>query len=100
MSRFVISCGGTGGHLAPGIALGEALLARGDGAVLLTSRRRVDAELSSRYAGLTFVPMPGSGFGWSPGVLARFVWSQTKRASTPGDHPKPEPGIGTKVSPA
>ena len=77
MSRFVISCGGTGGHLAPGIALGEALLARGDGAVLLTSRRRVDAELSSRYAGLTFVPMPGSGFGWSPGVLARFVWSQT-----------------------
>jgi UDP-N-acetylglucosamine--N-acetylmuramyl-(pentapeptide) pyrophosphoryl-undecaprenol N-acetylglucosamine transferase len=76
VNRFVISCGGTGGHLSPGIALAEGLVARGDGAVLLISRRRVDAELSGRYPRLEFIAMPGSGFSWSPVTLVRFLWSQ------------------------
>ena len=76
MNRVVISCGGTGGHLSPGIALAEGLAARGDRAVLLISRRRVDAELSGRYPGLEFVAMPGDGFSWRPGALARFLLSQ------------------------
>ena len=76
MNRVVISCGGTGGHLSPGIALAEGLAARGDRAVLLISRRRVDAELSGRYPGLEFVAMPGEGFSWRPGVFARFLLSQ------------------------
>jgi len=76
VNRFVISCGGTGGHLSPGIALAEGLAARGDGAVLLISRRRVDAELSSRYPRLEFIAMPGGGFAWNPLAAARFLWSQ------------------------
>jgi len=76
VNRVVISCGGTGGHLSPGIALAEGLAARGDRAVLLISRRRVDAELSGRYPGLEFVAMPGDGFSWRPGALARFLLSQ------------------------
>jgi UDP-N-acetylglucosamine--N-acetylmuramyl-(pentapeptide) pyrophosphoryl-undecaprenol N-acetylglucosamine transferase len=38
MSRFLISCGGTGGHLSPGIALAEGLRARGHDSRLLISR--------------------------------------------------------------
>lgn len=82
MSRFVISCGGTGGHLSPGIALAEGLLARGDEAVLLISRRRVDAELSGRYPRLTFVAMPGGGFSWRPIGLARFAVTQARAIAT------------------
>lgn len=76
MNRYVISCGGTGGHLSPGIALAEGLVARGDRAVLLISRRRVDAELSGRYPQLEFIAMPGGGFSRGPAGLVRFLWSQ------------------------
>ena len=47
MNSFVIACGGTGGHLSPGIALAEALVARGHRATLLISHKKVDARLSS-----------------------------------------------------
>ncbi|MES1167170.1 MAG: glycosyltransferase, partial [Pseudomonadota bacterium] len=46
MKKFLISCGGTGGHLSPGIALAEGLRVRGHQVTLLISRKRVDARLS------------------------------------------------------
>lgn len=78
MSRFLIACGGTGGHLAPGIALAEALRERGHEATLLISHKQVDARLSAKYPELAFERVPGSPFGWSPGVHARFHWEQAK----------------------
>jgi len=78
MSKFLISCGGTGGHLSPGIALAEGLLARGHEVRLLISQKKVDARLSEKYPRLPFTPMAGSGFGWKPSALARFAWSQTR----------------------
>lgn len=78
MSTFVISCGGTGGHLSPGIALAEGLAERGHRTVLLISQKKVDARLSEKYPQLTFQPMPGTGFGWSPLKLARFAGSQAR----------------------
>ena len=39
MSRFLIACGGTGGHLAPGIALAEGLATRGHEPHLLISHK-------------------------------------------------------------
>ncbi|PTX90798.1 UDP-N-acetylglucosamine--N-acetylmuramyl-(pentapeptide) pyrophosphoryl-undecaprenol N-acetylglucosamine transferase [Opitutus sp. ER46] len=78
MSFFVISCGGTGGHLSPGIALAEALASRGHESVLLVSQKRVDARLMEKYPQLTFARMPGSGFGWKPATLARCVASQSR----------------------
>jgi UDP-N-acetylglucosamine--N-acetylmuramyl-(pentapeptide) pyrophosphoryl-undecaprenol N-acetylglucosamine transferase len=77
MSRFLISCGGTGGHLSPGISLGEGLRERGHDAVLLISQKRVDARLSEKYPRLAFERIPGTGFAWHPGKLARCVTSQT-----------------------
>ncbi len=74
---FLISCGGTGGHLSPGIALAEGLVARGHRAVLLISRKKVDARLVEKYPQLTFVRMPGAPFTLRPAGLLRFCWEQT-----------------------
>ncbi len=76
MSTFIIACGGTGGHLSPGIALAEALVARGHGVTLLISRKKVDARLSEKYPQLTFMRVPGAPFGWRPDVHLRFHWHQ------------------------
>ena len=76
MSRFLISCGGTGGHLSPGISLAEGLIARGHQATLLISMKKVDARLIEKYPGLRFERMPGSGFSWQPVRMARFALSQ------------------------
>lgn len=78
MSHFLISCGGTGGHLSPGIALAEGLAARGHGATLLISEKKVDARLIEKYPHLNFARMPGSGFAWHPVQLARCVVSQLR----------------------
>lgn len=77
MSRFVISCGGTGGHLSPGISLAEGLNARGHETVLLISQKRVDARLSEKYPQLRFERMPGTGFSLRPMKFLRCVSSQT-----------------------
>jgi UDP-N-acetylglucosamine--N-acetylmuramyl-(pentapeptide) pyrophosphoryl-undecaprenol N-acetylglucosamine transferase len=41
--NVVIACGGTGGHLFPGIAVAEALLSRGHETLLLISEKQIDA---------------------------------------------------------
>lgn len=76
MSRFVISCGGTGGHLSPGISLAEGLHARGHDTLLLISQKKVDARLSEKYPHLRFERMPGTGFAWHPWKLLRCLGSQ------------------------
>jgi UDP-N-acetylglucosamine--N-acetylmuramyl-(pentapeptide) pyrophosphoryl-undecaprenol N-acetylglucosamine transferase len=76
--RFLISCGGTGGHLSPGIALAEGLLARGHAVTLLISRKRVDARLIEKYPQLSFERMPGRPFSWGPIRLAQCVVSQAQ----------------------
>lgn len=78
MSRFVIAAGGTGGHLAPGIALAEALRERGHECLILISRKQVDARLGARYPKLRFAAMPGAGFGANPVAFVRFVNSQVR----------------------
>ncbi len=78
MSKYLISCGGTGGHLSPGISLAEGLIARGHEAVLLVSQKKVDARLLEKYPHLRFERMPGTGFSFKPVALAKFVVSQAR----------------------
>ncbi len=78
MSTYLISCGGTGGHLSPGIALAEGLTARGHSVRLLISQKRVDARLIEKYPQFNFVRVPGTGFSWNPVKLVACVFSQMR----------------------
>lgn len=47
--RIIIACGGTGGHMFPGIAVAQQLKALGHKPLLLISLKDVDAEGSRKY---------------------------------------------------
>jgi UDP-N-acetylglucosamine--N-acetylmuramyl-(pentapeptide) pyrophosphoryl-undecaprenol N-acetylglucosamine transferase len=74
--RVFIACGGTGGHLAPGIALGEALRAQGHAVTLLISHKQIDARLVAKYSDFTVEKIPAAPFLWRPGGLWRCLRSQ------------------------
>lgn len=76
MANVLIVCGGTGGHLTPGIAIAEELLQRGHHCSLVVSRKKVDARLIQNYPSLNFVDAPGAPFAWHPAKLIKFVWVQ------------------------
>jgi UDP-N-acetylglucosamine--N-acetylmuramyl-(pentapeptide) pyrophosphoryl-undecaprenol N-acetylglucosamine transferase len=73
--KIIIACGGTGGHLFPGIAVAEALCARGHEVLLLISEKQVDAEASAKYSHLRFetVPAVAKPPTFSPRMLP-FLW--------------------------
>lgn len=62
MKTFVIACGGTGGHLSPGIAIAEELMAQGHKCILIISNKNVDQKLCSAYPQIPFIQFPGVGF--------------------------------------
>jgi UDP-N-acetylglucosamine--N-acetylmuramyl-(pentapeptide) pyrophosphoryl-undecaprenol N-acetylglucosamine transferase len=71
---FVIACGGTGGHLTPGIALAEEFLSRGHKCVLIISKKLVDQKLCSAYPHITFIKFPGVGFSKNIFALPKFIY--------------------------
>ncbi len=73
--KILIACGGTGGHLFPGIAVAEALKARGHEALLLISQKKVDAAASAKYGHLAFrtVPAVAKPRTLSPRMIP-FLW--------------------------
>jgi UDP-N-acetylglucosamine--N-acetylmuramyl-(pentapeptide) pyrophosphoryl-undecaprenol N-acetylglucosamine transferase len=74
MRNIVIACGGTGGHLTPGIALAQSLEEKGCPCWLFISQKAVDDRLSSKYPKLSFVSMPGAPLIKSPLGLFRFIF--------------------------
>jgi UDP-N-acetylglucosamine--N-acetylmuramyl-(pentapeptide) pyrophosphoryl-undecaprenol N-acetylglucosamine transferase len=53
-----IACGGTGGHLFPGIAIGEKLIERGCDVTLLVSQKEVDQVGASTSSGMGVLSLP------------------------------------------
>lgn len=82
--RVIIACGGTGGHLFPGIAVAQVLQARGHHVLLLISEKQVDATAARDHPELAFAAVPA--IGWpallSPRALT-FAWKfwRTYRAT-------------------
>ncbi len=57
--NILIACGGTGGHLFPGIAVAQELQARGHKPLLLISKKQVDRDASEKYGDqLPFLSIP------------------------------------------
>ena len=66
-----IACGGTGGHLFPGLAVGEALRTRGLDVTLLISPKEVDQQAVKSAQGMTIATLPAVGL--STGKRIEFV---------------------------
>ena len=81
--RFVIAAGGTGGHLFPGLAVGEILLARGHEVMLLISEKEIDAIATEGRKGFRIEKLAGVGMPklFSPAILgfALRFWKGLRR---------------------
>lgn len=76
-----IACGGTGGHLFPGIAVAEELLARRCAVTLLISPKEVDQHAVRTAIGMTVVTLPAVGLTWSQfGAFIRGSWDSFRAA--------------------
>jgi UDP-N-acetylglucosamine--N-acetylmuramyl-(pentapeptide) pyrophosphoryl-undecaprenol N-acetylglucosamine transferase len=58
---IAIACGGTGGHLFPGLSVAEKLLQRGCAVTLLISPKEVDQEAVKSASGMEIVTLPAIG---------------------------------------
>lgn len=81
-THVLIACGGTGGHLFPGIAVGEVLSARGHDVTLLISEKKIDSLAASGHKNLRFEKMPFLAMPkpWSP-KMAGFLMGLWKGRS-------------------
>jgi UDP-N-acetylglucosamine--N-acetylmuramyl-(pentapeptide) pyrophosphoryl-undecaprenol N-acetylglucosamine transferase len=76
----IIACGGTGGHLFPGIAVAEVLRQRGHVVLLFVSEKEIDSLALSTRSQFRFEKLPTVGFPslYSPqifGFIRRFTES-------------------------
>ncbi len=75
--KFIIAAGGTGGHLFPGLAVGEVLLARRHDVMVLISEKEIDSLATEGRTEFRIERLPGIGLPrlFSPaivGFLRRF----------------------------
>lgn len=80
--KVVIACGGTGGHLFPGVAVAQEMKRRGHDVRLLISEKKVDAQASEKYGDLEFDTVPAIA---KPSTLSLkmipFLWKLMKTTS-------------------
>ena len=80
--RVAIACGGTGGHLFPGLAVAERLVQRGCAVTLLVSNKEVDRQGVEQAAGMEIVTLPAVGLTRGRVLaFARGFWSAYSLAS-------------------
>src|SRR5438874_2544943 len=67
----IIACGGTGGHLFPGLAVAEVLRERGHEVLLFVSEKDVDALALKEHPEIPFEKLPTIGLPspFSPAIL-------------------------------
>lgn len=96
--RFVIAAGGTGGHLFPGLAVGEILLGRGHEVMLIVSEKEIDAVATRGRTEFRVEKVPGEGLqSKSPVALFKFLMklrAAKKQCARLYDEWKPSAVIG------
>lgn len=83
--KIAIACGGTGGHLFPGLAVADVLLARGHEVMAFISEKEIDALATAGRTDIRIEKLPSIGMpsALSPAIfkfLMRFVGSYKKCA--------------------
>jgi UDP-N-acetylglucosamine--N-acetylmuramyl-(pentapeptide) pyrophosphoryl-undecaprenol N-acetylglucosamine transferase len=84
-----IACGGTGGHLFPGLAVGEELLQRGCDVMLIISPKEVDQQAVRATSGMQIVTLPAVGLvrgnfaGFFKGFRASYLEARRAFAARP-----------------
>jgi len=73
--RIAIACGGTGGHLFPGLAVGDALVARGCEVTLLVSPKEVDQTAVRSAYGMEVESLPVVALSGNLHRFAAGFWS-------------------------
>ena len=73
--RIAIACGGTGGHLFPGLAVGDALVARGCEVMLLVSPKEVDQTAVKSAYGMEVESLPVVALSGNLPRFAAGFWS-------------------------
>jgi UDP-N-acetylglucosamine--N-acetylmuramyl-(pentapeptide) pyrophosphoryl-undecaprenol N-acetylglucosamine transferase len=80
MPFVAIACGGTGGHLFPGIAVGEELLRRDCDVALLISPKDVDQQAVKSAHGMQVMTLPAVGLSGNFFKFARGFWKSYREA--------------------
>lgn len=78
MKNFAIVCGGTGGHLSPGIAVAEQLLESGNRCTLVISDKNIDCLMLKKYPHLSYSVTHARPFSKNPIRFFKFVFSQIR----------------------
>jgi UDP-N-acetylglucosamine--N-acetylmuramyl-(pentapeptide) pyrophosphoryl-undecaprenol N-acetylglucosamine transferase len=79
--RVAIACGGTGGHLFPGVAVAEELRQRGCAVTLLISPKEVDQTAVKTATGMQVVTLPAVGLSKGGGLAFARGFAQSLRAA-------------------
>ncbi len=65
--RVLIACGGTGGHVFPGVAIAEGLRGRGHDVALILSQKKIDEIVMREHRQIPVFTLPAVG---SPALLS------------------------------
>jgi UDP-N-acetylglucosamine--N-acetylmuramyl-(pentapeptide) pyrophosphoryl-undecaprenol N-acetylglucosamine transferase len=86
---IAIACGGTGGHLFPGLAVADQLVRRGCAVMLLISPKPVDQQAVKTVSGMDIVTLPAVGL--EQGAEIAFVRGFTRAYRTVRKRFQPRP---------
>src|SRR5262249_44842706 len=76
-----IACGGTGGHLFPGLAVAGQLVQRGCGVTLMISPKEVDQHAVRKVSGMEIVTLPAVGLQRGSEIAFVRGFTQSYRAA-------------------